>query len=548
MHLSTCTQVVLALYTISHLPRTAIAHQDLPLSHLNLRRATTAESYAPSKVPCPSQPLIRAATGLSSQEPAYIFAKKPKADFALRTWLNSMSANFSTNSTLPSLALVGSGGGLRSASQFAGFTQAFDRRDGTTGVSGLYGAFIYQATLSGGAWYLMAQAAHDWASVSYLQRTTGIDYIDIVRGDVMLLIVNEKLCADQRRMKILDVAEKLAAGYPVTAADVYARLVSYMLFNGTDGGVGNTLSGLASLPSFMNHSVPYPIITSIGVAPGSCQFPAPLSSMTYEYTAYEFGSWDSGIEAFVNTTYLGTNIVETRPVGNECTQGFDNLGFVTGSTSNVLLIVCSVSLPTGSTEITTMENTTLVSSLPLLRGDMFSSPLVVNETQLSLNDGGRADNELALYPMLRPERDIDVSPTPNRYSLTATYNMSLASNLTKMPYIPLLSTFATDNMSMQTKFFGCDEPDAITIIWIPLVSWVSPNCCNLSTFDLEHSYKTTDTLIRNGGLMATQGGDAEWPVCLACAIMKKASPENLPGACEECFQRYCYRNGTATST
>ncbi|KAG9578368.1 hypothetical protein KCU77_g11523, partial [Aureobasidium melanogenum] len=56
---------------------------------------------------------------------------------------------------------------------------------------------------------------------------------------------------------------------------------------------------------------------------------------------------------------------------------------------------------------------------------------------------------------------------------------------------------------------------------------------------IETSEAQTAGIIANGNAIATQDGDAQWPVCLGCAIMKKTGAA-LPDACTACFDKYCY--------
>ena len=51
-------------------------------------------SYTPSSANCPSEPLVRAASGLSDNEEAYRVARKAVADEALTTWLTKTNSGF----------------------------------------------------------------------------------------------------------------------------------------------------------------------------------------------------------------------------------------------------------------------------------------------------------------------------------------------------------------------------------------------------------------------------------------------------------------------
>lgn len=107
--------------------------------------------YAPVPATCPSSPLVRQATGISSSESSYIAARYAKASTALAAFLKSTNATFSP-SKYPVVGLTTSGGGYRSLLAGAGVIQGLDGREGKSAVSGLFQGCTYQAGLSGGAW------------------------------------------------------------------------------------------------------------------------------------------------------------------------------------------------------------------------------------------------------------------------------------------------------------------------------------------------------------------------------------------------------------
>jgi lysophospholipase len=55
--------------------------------------------------------------------------------------------------------------------------------------------------------------------------------------------------------------------------------------------------------------------------------------------------------------------------------------------------------------------------------------------------------------------------------------------------------------------------------------------------------QTFEVVVQGSGGADGSGRDAEWPACLACAVVDKArarSGMTRRGVCETCFQRYCY--------
>ena len=255
--------------------------------------------YAPRPATCPSTPLVRTATGISSSESAYIAARKPIASLALGKWLQKANSNFST-ANLPTVALTTSGGGLRSLLIGAGVVQAFDGRDSNVGTSGLYQGITYQAGLSGGGWFLSSLAGNNYPTISSLETNLWAPAFAESLADPagpLAPVAYEQIT--------VDILAKQAAGYTPTIVDPYGRLLSYQLLYGPDGGVADELSSIAGLSNFTSHKVPFPIITALNVETATGECLPPNNSVIYEFSPYEFGSFDSGVNAFTQTKYLG---------------------------------------------------------------------------------------------------------------------------------------------------------------------------------------------------------------------------------------------------
>ncbi|KAK0248462.1 hypothetical protein LTS09_016361 [Friedmanniomyces endolithicus] len=221
-----------------------------PALSLN-ERQVLADPYAPTATTCPSSSLVRPATGLNPSESCYVSARKSVADTALAAWLKRQG-NFSTSS-LPTVGFTSSGGGYRALLETAGVVQAFDGRDSKFNVSGLYQGLVYEAGLSGGAWFLSSLAGNNLADGLVSER--------------------QPLGASIPGLK--------AAGYNVTIVDPWGRLLSYQLLQGYDGGVATRLSGLTSLSNFTNHNVPYPIITTTNVNGSQGQCAPPTNAIIF---------------------------------------------------------------------------------------------------------------------------------------------------------------------------------------------------------------------------------------------------------------------------
>ena len=350
--------------------------------------------YAPIPAACPSTPLVRAASGISSSESAYIIARHTIASVSLAAWLEKTNSGFPTTK-LPIVGLTTSGGGYRSLLTGAGVIQGFDSRDSSVGTSGVFQGLTYQAGLSGGAWLLSSFAGNNYPTITSLKTSLWetafqdsiLDPDQLLAGVAYAEVVN-------------DLEAKNAAGFPPTLTDPYGRLLSYQLLKGADGGVSDRLSGVASLSNFTAHNVPYPIITSLGVqeTEGQCE-PSPNGTQ-YELHPYEFGSWDIGVAAFTQTSFLGSSLSNGAPTkAGACIMNYDNLGYALGTSSNIFNEACTSVSSLGSsyggltTLLETVHSLTFRDEYAVYPNPFYQRPassLVASEQSLYLVDGGES--------------------------------------------------------------------------------------------------------------------------------------------------------------
>ncbi|KAK3637047.1 hypothetical protein LTR56_013618 [Elasticomyces elasticus] len=550
-------------------------HAISPCRAARCEQRAAGTSYAPQPATCPATPIVRQASSLAASEFQYISARKPVADAALASWLKQVNNKFDT-SALPIVALAGSGGGYRALLNEAGIIQAMDSRDSNSSVKGLYQALCYHSALSGGGWLAQSLAAWNWPTISFLRENVYEPRLQnslILAGGFNVAFAYAQIVGDVNRSLILfvdtsqlaDVTAKAAALYPVTIGDIYGRLLGYNLFPGPDGGAALTMSGLTTFSNFTAHRVPYPIITSIGTnasSSGNCS--APPDAIQYEYTPHEFGSWDKGADSFVQMAYLGSSLSNgVVAQGKRCTRGFDRLDFVTASTSNIFGFLCNP-LYAGATAFAQLADAlqnALLEAAGIATTELFNvipnpfrgysrATAVAGAKFLTLGDGDLSLQNNPIYPFLQPERNVSilvVAETCNEnatnslctgLSLHNTYLQSKVQGLPRMPTIPPESTFIAQNLGNRARFFGCHQPNTLTIIWLPLVAYSSTVAQDVSTFDIQIDEETTDAAISNGNLIATQGDDPQWPMCLACAIMTKSGRPLLAG-CDACLDKYC---------
>lgn len=537
------------------------------ISHFITKTGRAGSDYAPLPTLCPSGSLVRSATSLADLESTYVKARHANADKALASWLTKTDPGFNT-SIVPTVALSISGGGLRSLLTGAGIVQAFDSRDSNASTNGILQSLMYQSGLSGGGWLTLSMAGNNWPTISYLQETLFNHHLP--EGFDQPL---EHHTMSSYWRIIHDVAEKRAAGFKTTAIDPYGRLLSYALLHGENGGARKTLSGVTSYDNFRSHKVPFPIITALGMDTTVNECVPGMDAAQYEFTPYEFGSWDAGINAFMQMEYLGTRLINGTPKKHdECIKHFDNIGYLMGTTSDLFGYVCKVftygldakvDLATPEDADLSRANKTLHEQGPDERHlfgqypnpfhNRTGSPLVDALTELALVDGGLGGQVNPIWPFLRPERHVDVlivndnrDPSsndrthmfPNGADMRTTYTRAQALGLTKMPYIPPTDVFLEEHLDKEATFFGCNDTLAMTIVYLPNqdISYAS----NTSSNQFEYKVPEIAAMIKNGHDIATQeGNDPDWAKCLGCALQLKTGTK-LPNFCKDCLDDYCY--------
>jgi lysophospholipase len=554
--------------------------------------------YAPSYVTCPeNRPTIREASALSQAEAEWLTLRRNATAQPLRDFLakanipnfNLESYISSGRSAVPTISIAVSGGGYRALLNAAGFLSAVDARtrsaNATGGIGGLLQATNYLAGLSGGGWLVGSMYANNFSSVEILQRGSPGSDLWAFQNSIFsgpdkegISILNK---AEYWLTIARDVAKKKDAGFETSITDYWGRALSYQLINATDGGPAYTFSSIAKSPDFLSANQPFPILVADGRNPG--EKIVSLNSTVYEFNPFEMGSWDPTTYAFAPLKYLGSNFSSgTVPADGVCVQGFDQFGYVMGTSSslfNAFLLQNITALGADYPKILTDAVTAILEDLSADNNDIaqyapnpflgFPSPdpnPARHAYELTLVDGGEDLQNIPLNPLTLPFRAVDVifavdssadtdTHWPNGTALRATYDRSQTpiANATSFPPVPDVNTMINLGLNLRPTFFGCNASNFSSASPPPLIVYI-PNApytalSNVSTFDPSYPASQRDEIIRNAYDGATQGNgtlDQSWPACVACAALSRGFSRTgtvPPAACVACFARYCW-NGT----
>ncbi|CAI4218757.1 unnamed protein product [Parascedosporium putredinis] len=449
----------------------------------------------------------------ATRPPCWLEAREPKTKTALDNFLKRVNiADFDyasylqTDGAYPRISIAMSGGGYRALLNGAGFIYAADdRTGGDSGISGLLQASTYFSGLSGGGWLVSTIYGNNFTTIESLM------------SDEDVWQFRPRYWRDLHDQ----VSSKQDAGFDVSLTDYWGRAVSYQLLRGDEGGAAYTFSSIADAEDFKNGETPFPILVADGRAPDTKIIN--LNSTVFEFNPFELGSWDPTLYGFAPLDYIGSNFTGGRVDDKgSCVRGFDQLGFVMGTSSSLF-------------------NMALLTDIP-------DSPLIqpIREVDVIFAVDSSADTTYNW---------------PNGTALRASYERSLNSiaNGTHFPAVPDAETFVNLKFNQEPVFFGCDAANFSSeggsapplIVYIPNAPL--SGFSNVSTFDPTHEIDERNDIVQNGYNVATRGNgtlDDAWPTCVACAALSRSferTGTTPPQACQDCFNRYCW-NGQLDTT
>ncbi|RAL02836.1 uncharacterized protein BO80DRAFT_492094 [Aspergillus ibericus CBS 121593] len=576
---------------------------DLTSTGISPRALSNApDGYTPANVSCPAnRPTIRSASTLSANETAWLDVRRQQTVSAMKDFfghinMSSFDAvsyinNHASNITnIPNIGIAVSGGGYRALTNGAGAIKAFDSRTEHSTETGHLGGLLQSATylsgLSGGGWLLGSIYINNFTTISNLQ-TYKAGEVWQFQNSITKGPKTNGLQAWDTAEYYYDLAKVVAgkkdAGFNTSFTDYWGRALSYQLINATDGGPSYTWSSIALTQDFKDGKMPMPLLVADGRNPGETLIGS--NSTVYEFNPWEFGSFDPSIYGFAPLEYLGSHFDNGAiPSSKPCVRGFDNAGFIMGTSSSLFN---QFILKLNTTDIPSTLKKVLASILAEL-GDRnddiaiyspnpfynYRNATIDYEKTPDLNvvDGGEDKQNLPLHPLIQPTRNLDVifavdssASTPNNWPngspLVATYERSLntsgIANGTAFPSIPDKNTFINLGLNTHPTFFGCNSSNitghAPLVVYLPNYPYTTYS--NKSTFQLTYDISERDDMITNGYNVvtmanATRDTYSDWPTCAGCAILSRSFDRTntpVPDVCSRCFEKYCW-DGTRNST
>ncbi|CAB57433.1 Lysophospholipase [Schizosaccharomyces pombe] len=561
---------------------------------------STNASYAPVIRSCDSSEIMVNSLPrgeLPDLENDFIEKRLSNANEALTTFLQSKNttADLDLSSIVgdngPRLGIAVSGGGWRSMLFGGGALAALDSRSNETTLGGLLQSAHYITGADGGSWLLSSLAVNEFRTIQNISKSIwytrlGIFFIEETHfGDLKNYYTNV----------VDEVNQKAAAGFNVSLTDYWGRAIARHFVGQLRGGPNLTYSSVQNASWFQTAEYPYPLIVTQGLTgglPDGSNGTATNSSI-YEISPYYLTSFDNNVRSYTPTQYLGTNYSNGTAVDGKCVTQFDNVGFLVGTSStryNEALIDVSLrqsrmSRRLGFTLRHMRINGSSVSFYPNPYTDATDiagnatavSEDIVDTPYLDLFDGGYDGQNIPIWPLLQPERKLDVvfafdssgdtsNFWPNGSSLVATYERvtqrasDAVYDVEDFVHVPTPETFVNLGLNANPTFFGCDGRNTTRgdvpvdhntpplVVYMPNTPWTMKS--NL----VDHRYRIANSeiqaLIQNGFVATTQDNSTDFASCLACAVVQRSLErrnQSTSAACQQCFSQYCW-NGTVDNT
>lgn len=365
----------------------------------------------------------------------------------------------------------------------------------------------------------------------------------------------------------LEVRPKKVKGFPVSFTDYLGKAFIKRLRKGFLHDINTTsFSQLAKRShKFRNFQAPIPIFVA------NCKNGL-LKNVIFEFTPFEFGSWDKLLKLFVKLPYLGSRVIRGKAI--KCFNGFDDIGFITATSSsifnNVLIYVWELTSQSSKETIRAVRaimsifglgnsksNTTSLqpSYINRLNTDyavyqpnpFYKYPGVSNELTnndyLYLVDGGEDGENIPLRSLLVPERKLDMV-----FIIDSSSDKDNYANGTKLQNILRLIDHEERHFVQEIDFtlqnpiaLGCHDKTLPVILYY--ANSEHSYASNMSTFKITYNESEVFGMLENGGKIFNSDSDNYYKNCLGCLILKRSldclQSSAIPSFCYKCYDDFC---------
>lgn len=366
----------------------------------------------------------------------------------------------------------------------------------------------------------------------------------------------------------LDVRPKRFRGFRVSFTDYLGKaFIKRLKQNGMLQINTTSFSELMKhSPNFLNYRAPVPIFVA------NCKNKS-LKNIIFEFTPFEFGSWESIVRLFVKMPFLGSKF--EKGVASKCFNGFDDIGFIAATSSsifnNVLIYIWELTAKSSKETIKAIRSILSVFGLKNIRiktdeqlrssvleqlktdyavvhpNPFFKFPgkknAVTVDDFLYLVDGGEDGENIPLRPLTIPERKLDLIFVIDSSSDSHNYATGIKlRNVLHQMQIGRKYLAPEEDISLQNPIaLGCYEKDIPIIIY--QVNSKHSYSSNTSTFKITYNESEISGMLQNGRDIFSTDNNDYYKNCLGCLVLKRLFDElpnsELPIFCSKCYRDFC---------
>lgn len=386
------------------------------------------------------------------------------------------------------------------------------------------------------------------------------------------------------------VRHKKLAGFPLCFTDYWGRA---LLQRATDKSKLLKTTSLYDLINrnarFIRREAPIPIFIA------NCRNKG-MKNFIFEFTPFEFGSWETSGQIFVKLKYLGSHI--RNGVSEKCYRNFDDIGFITATSSsifnNVVAFVWTKISQASTTIVTTFSHfakifgmnnmnevlevnnqytegssSRMETDYAIYRPNPFFqynnsniTTSITTDNFLYLVDGGEDGENIPLRNLMVPARAVETIFIIDSSSDNHNYaNGTKLLNVLERMRSDGIEYFQNGNYSLflesKTKpvVMGCSMKVITSSEKIPPILIYYQNReinfpSNMSTFKATYSKDESSGMLQNGRAIfhgENTVNNLTLDKCLPCFILKrrldsvfydKEYPRSYK-SCDKCFETFC---------
>lgn len=314
-----------------------------------------------------------------------------------------------------------------------------------------------------------------------------------------------------------------------------------------------------------------------------------MKNFIFEFTPFEFGSWEPSAQIFINLRYLGSKIV--KGIAEKCFHDFDDLGFIAATSSSIfnnailyiwkgmsdsskeivdtvkaLMSIFGLSnsfeghLSNNHTDTMIETDYAIYKPNPYFHYDNDKiNPSLTEKDYLYLVDGGEDGENIPMRTLLIPERNLEaifiMDSSSDKENYTNGTKLETILNISKQYGVDYLQSDADlfENFQpTEPKVLGCylgnTQGDKKPPVLIYMANTDHSFSSNTSTFKVTYNDIELNNMLQSAEMIFTGDENKYYEKCLPCFLLKRRIDREVTtfeqetlehDFCLKCYENFC---------